>query len=135
MTAAVATLCVLVVDDEAGIRNLIVHWLERQGHCVFPAENARDARRLLHHYHFDLVITDVVMPDGDGFELIGALRKEHPTTRIVAISGGGQYIQGEECISLAVGLGAHASVMKPFRWEELQVGIERALPFPDALNL
>lgn len=128
MTTAVDTLCILVADDEEGIRRILVEWLQRQGHTVITAGSATEASRLLQTYRFDLVITDVVMPDGDGFELIAAFRRQQPGTRIVAISGGGEYIQGQECLELARGLGAHAAVMKPFTWEQLQAGIERALP-------
>ena len=76
---------------------------------------------------FDLVITDVVMPDGDGFELIGAFRKAQPAARILAISGGGRFLQGSDCLNVARGLGAHATLMKPFSWEQFQTAIERAL--------
>ena len=66
-------------------------------------------------------------PGGDGFELIAAFRKAQPTARIVAISGGGKYLQGTDCLKIARGLGANAAVMKPFKWDELQAGIDLAL--------
>jgi CheY-like chemotaxis protein len=127
MAAAVVALSILVADDEEGIRNLLVHWLRSQGHTVACAGNAREAQRLLRQQPFDLVITDVVMPDGDGFELIASFRKTKPQTRIVAISGGGKYLQGNDCLRIARGLGAHTAVMKPFSWEQLQSAIDAAL--------
>lgn len=130
MTTAAATLNILVADDEEGIRNLVMHWLEREGHHVHVATSANEAIRLMGRQSYDLVITDVVMPDGDGFELIGACRKTQPQARIIAISGGGHYIQRDECLMLALGLGAHATVAKPFNREQLHAGIEHALPPP-----
>lgn len=131
MAATLATsLSILVVDDEEGIRKLLRHWLERAGHSVACAESGRDASRLLRSQHYDLVITDVVMPDGDGFELISEFRHAQSGTRILAISGGGQYLKGPDCLRIARGLGAHAIVLKPFDWEKLHAGIELALASP-----
>lgn len=124
---AVVALSILVADDEEGIRNLLRHWLQSQGHSVVLVDSAHEAVRLLKAHTFDLVITDIVMPDGDGFELIAAFRKAQPQARIVAISGGGKYLQGPDCLKIARGLGAHAAVMKPFNWEQLHVGIDEAL--------
>jgi DNA-binding NtrC family response regulator len=126
-STAVVSLSVLVADDEDSIRALLVNWLENQGHMVAHVGNAQEANRLLQQQHFDLVITDVVMPDGDGFELIAAFRKAQPLARIVAISGGGRFLQGTDCLKIARGLGAHAVVMKPFNWDQLQDGIDTAV--------
>lgn len=124
---AVVALSILVADDEEGIRNLLRHWLQGHGHTVVLVESAHEAIRQLRSHSFDLVITDVVMPDGDGFELIAAFRKAQPQARLVAISGGGKYLQGPDCLKIARGLGAHAAVMKPFNWTQLQAGIDAAL--------
>jgi two-component system chemotaxis response regulator CheY len=132
MATAVNALSILVADDEEGIRNLLVHWLQRQGHSVSAVGGATEAVSLLNEHRFDLVITDIVMPGGDGFELIAAFRKAQPAARIVAISGGGKYLQGSDCLKIARGLGANAAVMKPFKWEELQAGIDLALSQSDA---
>lgn len=124
----VTPLSILVVDDEEGIRELLQHWLRRAGHSVACVDNGRAAVRLLQTQHFDLIITDVVMPDGDGFELIAEFRRLRSTARVLAISGGGKYLRGADCLKMARGLGAHAAMMKPFDWEELQAAIGLALP-------
>lgn len=124
---AVVALSILVADDEEGICNLLRHWLQSQGHAVTIAHNADESLRLLVKESFDLVITDIVMPDGDGFELITHFRRFQPHARIVAISGGGKYLQGSDCLRVARGLGAHAAVLKPFNREQLLAGIETAL--------
>lgn len=129
MSAVVAApLSILVADDEEGIRNLLAKWLGNCGHSVTCADCGQNALHFLNRQHFDVVITDVLMPDGDGFELIPAVRKAQPDARIVAISGGGQYIPSTDCLVLARGLGAHATVQKPFKWEQVRAGIASALP-------
>lgn len=129
MTDTLTTsLSILVADDDEGIRKLLSEWLVRAGHSVACAASGKEASRLLRHQQFDLVITDVVMPDGDGFELIAEFRKAQPTTRILAISGGGKYLHGADCLKMARGLGAHSVVIKPFNWEQLQAGIGLAIP-------
>ncbi len=120
------SLTILVADDEDGIRTLLTHWLERAGHRTDCASSGQEASRLLRQKPFDMVITDVVMPDGDGYELIAEVRRIQPGARIVAISGGGKYLQGADCLKIARGLGAHSVVMKPFNWEQLQTGMTAA---------
>jgi CheY-like chemotaxis protein len=133
MAATAPNPTVLVADDEEGIRNLLVHWLQHHGYTVAAVRSGREAAQYLEEHGCDMVITDVVMPDGDGFELIAALRKTRRSLRILAISGGGKYLQGPDCVRIARGLGAHAAVMKPFNWEQLKAGMDRALSFDTAI--
>lgn len=97
------------------------------GHRVVPTASGHEACGKLAHGMFDLVITDLLMPDGDGVDLIAEVRKLCPTTRILAISGGGRYTEGSDVLNLAQGLGAHAVVLKPFSAAQLKAGIERAM--------
>jgi two-component system, NtrC family, nitrogen regulation response regulator GlnG len=120
-------LSVLVVDDEAGIRDLVQQWLQRAGHLVSCVTGASQAARILGKQRFDLVITDILMPDGDGFELIAMCRKSQPTASILAMSGGGKYLQSADCLKVARGLGAHATIMKPFDSGRLQAAMDDAL--------
>ena len=127
MFAADTPLSILVADDEEDIRALLLLWLQGFGHIVTTVESGKEATRLVQERQFHLIITDVVMPDGDGFELISAFRKAQPSARIVAMSGGGKYLESGDCLKIARSLGAHAAVTKPFGMQQLQVGIERAL--------
>ncbi len=72
---------------------------------------------------FDVVVTDVVMPEKEGIETIMEMRKLNQTLRIVAISGGGR-IKNMDFLRLARGLGADATLPKPFRKEELLAVVE-----------
>jgi CheY-like chemotaxis protein len=130
MTAAIAALSILVADDEEGIRSLLAHWLRSRGHAVATVGSGCQATQLMKQQCFDLVITDIVMPDGDGLELIATFHKTQPVTRVVAISGGGIYLAGTDCLRVAREFGAHAAVMKPFNFEQLQVGIALAFASP-----
>jgi DNA-binding NtrC family response regulator len=117
----------LVADDEEAIRELLKLWLEAEGHTVLCVENARESAKLLKRVKFDLVITDVLMPDGDGLQLITELKAAQPMVRVLAISGGGRYMEGGDCLKMARGLGANAAVMKPFTRDQLFAGMELAL--------
>ncbi len=122
-----APFSILVVDDEDGIRDLLQHWLTRAGHRVTCATCGNEADQLLRGSHFDLVITDIVMPEGDGFELIAAVRSHQPRARILAISGGGKYLQSADCLKMARGLGAHGVILKPFNFEQIRGVMESTL--------
>jgi DNA-binding NtrC family response regulator len=121
------SISVLVADDEESIRSLLEHWLRTAKHDVVGASCATEAYAALTKRSFELVITDILMPDGDGLDLIAKLKAVQPSTRILAISGGGRWVEGDDCLKLARGLGAHAVVMKPFTWDQLQAGMEQAL--------
>lgn len=119
-------LAILLADDESEIRQLIELWMSAAGHSVVATASGREACEALRGRAFDLVITDLLMPDGDGVDLIAEVRRAHPVMRILAISGGGRYTEGSDVLNLAQGLGAHAVVLKPFTAAQLKAGIERA---------
>jgi two-component system cell cycle response regulator CpdR len=128
------SLSVLVADDEEEIRGLLVHWLVAAGHRVMSVTSGNEARKIILQHRFDVVVTDVLMPEGDGIQLINDLKVAQPNTRILAISGGGRYVESDNCLKIALGLGAHAAVMKPFSREQLLAGVVEALgppPTPD----
>ena len=122
------SLSVIVADDVEGIQDLVGHWLEESGHAVMCASTGRIASQLLKKQHFDLVITDVLMPDVDGLELILELKHSQPSVRILAISGGGRHMQATDCLKMAKNLGAHALLLKPFNREQLLAAMKLAIP-------
>jgi YesN/AraC family two-component response regulator len=85
---------------------------------VTTAENGRQGSRLIVQRAFDLVLTDLLMPERDGLEFIGDVRKQQPGARIIAMSGGGQ-IAREPYLKMAKAFGAHALLEKPFSQEQL----------------
>jgi DNA-binding NtrC family response regulator len=101
---------ILVVDDDEGMRHLLGRILERAGFAVFTAAHGREALERIRARSVDAVITDMVMPEMDGIELIRALVAEYPSVPIVAISGvhdWGSYFR------MALRLGAKAGLQKP----------------------
>jgi len=103
----------LVVDDDALLREVLRFGLERVGHQVSEAVDGRSALALHQANPADLVITDIIMAGMEGLETIIELRKHFPTTKIIAISGGGMGKAGDY-LALASKFGAHRTVAKPF---------------------
>jgi DNA-binding NtrC family response regulator len=104
---------ILLVDDEEMIRHALRRALEKAGHDVIEAANGAEALRLNRHERVDVVVTDILMPEKDGVEIIVALRLESPDIKVIAMSGGGHSNQ-TQALDIAEPLGAFASLRKPF---------------------
>jgi len=113
---------VLVVDDEARIREVVQYALEREGFRVHGAGSVRDARFLLTQRTFELIVLDVMLPDGDGLELCKELRQRHRTP-ILFLSAKGDEIDR----ILGLELGGDDYVTKPFSPRELVARV-KAVP-------
>jgi len=116
---------ILVVDDEPEIRELLQILLSGAGHSVTCAKDGRDGSRAMKTQAFDIVITDLLMPERDGLQFIADLRTNHPGVRIVAMSGGG-HIAREQYLKLAKAFGAHVLLDKPFEAKTVLDAIEAA---------
>jgi CheY-like chemotaxis protein len=121
---------ILLVDDDPMIRTTLPLALGEQGHEALGAGDGRQALRLLRQQRIDLVLTDVLMPDVDGLEVVRAVRKEFPGTPVVAMSGGSARLPGHDALQLATHLGAHAVLEKPFTEQQLRETIDKALAEP-----
>jgi DNA-binding NtrC family response regulator len=109
---------ILVVDDEENIRLVVSAALFSAGFSqVTGAADGREAARLCTSTKFDLVITDILMPETDGLELILTLRKNQPGIRIIAMSGGGS-IDAGTYLKMAEQCGA-SILLKPFKVADL----------------
>jgi CheY-like chemotaxis protein len=104
---------ILVVDDNDQIREMLRLLLEQAGHEVLEAANGKLAMNLLKKEQADLIITDIIMPEMEGIDLIMAIRSIHPRAKIIAISGGGR-IDPRVCLNMADKLGADRILQKPF---------------------
>lgn len=116
-----------MVEDEADIRLVMEIWLQEAGHIVLAAIEGASARGCLGRKQFDLVGTDVLMPKTAGLGLTAEIKKLQSSARIVAISGGGHYVEGTDRLKLATGMGAHAALIKPFKRDQLLAVIREAL--------
>ena len=117
---------ILVIEDEDTIRTLITSALEQLGHDVIEAENGQVAERYLDEDRFDLVITDLIMPERDGLEVIRDLRANHPDTRILAASTPSTLM----LLEIAKLMGAHATIAKPYTLGELTESVSALLGSP-----
>ncbi len=115
---------IIVVDDEPMIREGLKMALEMEGHNTTTASDGREALRILDNKRPDLIITDIIMPECDGIEVICSVKERSPNTKIMAISGGGR-INAKDHLKIAKQLGACSVMTKPFSTEELLLEIEK----------
>lgn len=114
--------CILVVEDEKGIRNFILRSLESSGYQVISAENGREAKELFLSKCPDLVLLDLGLPDIDGVQLIPLLR-DWSNVPIVIVSARDQEAEKVR----ALDLGADDYITKPFGISELMARVRTAL--------
>jgi two-component system response regulator PilR (NtrC family) len=115
--------CALVVDDEPGIRELLAITLERMDLGVKAADNLEQARNLLLQHHFDLCLTDMKLPDGDGLELVEHIQQNHPALPVAVITAHGSM----EAAIRALKNGAFDFVSKPIDLQILRNLVNTAL--------
>ena len=116
---------VLLIDDEAMVRKIVRKMLERQGHVVAEAENGRIGLAKLREYSFDLVVTDVVMPEIEGLEVLTKVRQDQPSLPVVVMSGTGHAL-ALRSLEIASKLGTTAVLQKPFASDALAQAIYRS---------
>jgi len=116
---------ILVVDDEPAIRSMLERMITRLGHEVSVAPDGDEALRQFRAAPFDLVITDLMMPERDGIETIRELVRLGQV-RVIAMSGGGRSGQTMP-LKIAKHVGAMVILSKPFSNQELEHAIEAAL--------
>jgi CheY-like chemotaxis protein len=109
---------ILIIDDDAAVSQTLSLILTHAGHHVTTATSVRRALALLTGGNFDLVLTDIIMPELDGIEAIRRIRADHPGLRIIAMSGGGK-IDKADFLHMAKALGADGVIDKPVRSERL----------------
>ena len=115
---------ILIIDDDAAVRTTIRHVLERAGYETVEGSDGREGSRLL--AGVDLVITDLLMPEMDGVDLLGSIRKGGHTMPVIAMSGGGK-VNSKSYLEVARALGAFATIAKPFDLDHLLATVRDAL--------
>ncbi|NNG00445.1 MAG: response regulator [Desulfobacteraceae bacterium] len=112
----------LLVDDESGIRKVLSISLRDLGYEVITARSGREALRLFEEKRTDIVLTDIKMPEFDGIELLKKIKKIHPDTEVIMLTGHGE-------MDLAVQSLKHQAtdfITKPIHDEALEIALERA---------
>lgn len=113
---------ILIVDDELLVRNFLSETLKRSGMEVATAENGRKALQILKESTFDLVITDMKMPDLTGIDILRKVKESSPGTLVVVITAFGSI---ENAVA-AMRLGAFDYLLKPFSPDTIEAMIEKA---------
>ncbi len=103
---------ILLVDDDPDFRGMIHTALSRVGYTVHEAANGRAALDLLQARIIDLVLTDIIMPEADGYEIIKKLKNSPSSPPLIAVSGGSARLR-MELPNMARLLGADAAFEKP----------------------
>lgn len=114
---------ILVVDDESSLRELLVIMLQREGYLVDDAENGAVALEKLTQGHYDLIISDMKMPQVSGIELLRKIRENENDVTVLMITA---FSSTEEAVE-AMKLGAYDYITKPFKNDEIRLVIRKAL--------
>ncbi|KAA3612755.1 MAG: response regulator [Planctomycetota bacterium] len=117
---------ILVVDDDSEIRDMLKQLLDFAGYTITLAGNGKEALEKLEEQDFQLMVTDIVMPDADGLEVIMNARKIRPELQIIAMSGGG-HGSPDNYLKLASAFGADRALLKPFTPQELLDAVQNIL--------
>jgi CheY-like chemotaxis protein len=121
---------ILLIDDDEAVRRTCGEILRRAGYEVHCAEDGISGLGLFEHHSFDLLITDLLMPERDGLETIMALRRGGRPLKILVISGCDRLIGGE-FLTVAQHLGADLTLAKPFTRTELLTAVTSLLAEPE----
>ena len=114
---------ILVVDDEEAIREVVSTLLEAQGYRCTVCCNGREALEAFRNESFDLVVSDIVMPEMDGMKLLAAVRSEDPDVPVIMVTA-----MHDISIALeAIRAGAYDYILKPFEKDQLHLSVGRAL--------
>ena len=123
ITKAKKEVRILVVDDDVEVADTVKDFLSDLGYSITKAYGGREALARFQEGDFQLVVTDLKMPEIDGMELLQMVKGIDSKVSVVVITGFGTI----EVAVKAIKLGAYDFIQKPLRLKELQIIIERAL--------
>ncbi|MFC4292909.1 cell cycle two-component system response regulator CpdR [Sphingorhabdus arenilitoris] len=111
---------ILLAEDEQAMREYLARALEKNGYEVVAVDRGTEAAPLLENEHFDLLLTDIVMPEMDGIELARHCSKVSPKTQVMFITGfSGVVLRAGESVPNA------KILSKPFHLKDLVLEVER----------
>ncbi len=117
---------ILIVEDDEVLLKSISMVLESEGYKVSSGSNGQEAKDQLEESTPDLIITDIIMDDIDGFEVIIHAKKQSPQTKLIVISGGG-IVDPKRYLATAESLGVECTMKKPFSLDELRDAVKGLL--------
>jgi CheY-like chemotaxis protein len=110
---------ILLVDDHEPMRTTLADLLQHMGHGVITAGNGKQALAMQKQNPANILLTDIFMPEMDGFELIQEFRRLYPSVKIIALSGGMPKDPGGPYLNIAKQFGAKWILPKPFSITQL----------------
>jgi CheY-like chemotaxis protein len=116
---------ILVIDDDSDVLEVIGKILKLAGHSVELLDGGAAGLARLKATTFDVLLTDVLMPDTDGIEVIKNLRRSDPNLWVVAMSGGSKRLPANVVLKMTEAFGADRVLMKPFQRADLLAAIAR----------
>lgn len=122
---------ILLIDDDIQLLKAMTSILEKDHHVVVPAGDGIQGIKLLENQRFDLLITDVIMPEQDGIGLLIWLKSNPNPPKVIAISGGSTAIDQVELLKLCKLLSADRVLPKPITSEALKIAIHEVLNSTD----
>ncbi len=122
-TETTKTISVLVVDDEPGIRNMLAWELTDQGMHVETADNGAEGVRLASLKTYDVIISDITMPEMDGLKLLQEIQRTSPQTAVIIATGFGAV----ETAVFAMHKGAFDFILKPYDLGHLLSCVKKAV--------
>ncbi|MBD3420206.1 MAG: response regulator [Chitinivibrionales bacterium] len=117
---------ILIVDDDEIMRTMLQDMLAIEGYAVDCAPDGAVVQHMLKNQSYDLIVTDIVMPEKEGIETIIHIRKAHPDLPVIAISGGGRMAPGDY-LEVAQGLGVNFTFAKPLDRKEFVAAVKSCL--------
>jgi len=115
---------ILVIDDDANILEILAEMLTAAGYEVVAASSGREGIKLYRQAPFDLVVTDLIMPEKDGLEVLMEVRKDFPKAKIITLSGNPY---GHSSLEASRALGAARTLRKPFSEHQLLEAVREVL--------
>ena len=114
---------ILIMDDEPGLRNIVYNMIKPLGHPVFTAEDGKQAVEIAKREIPDIALLDMRVPDMDGLEVLGELKKINPNIRAIMLSGFGDV----ESAVFALKQGAFDYISKPFKVDDVIRVVNKAV--------
>ena len=118
---------ILIIDDDPQILKLITSYLKRDGHDVVTAKDGKVGIRLLTEQPFDVIITDIAMPEQDGLEVLMWLRTQRTRPKVIAISGGSVFMDQNNILQACKAFSADKVLPKPVDFETLTSAVRKVL--------
>lgn len=116
---------ILIIDDDDMFRDMLKSMIEKNGYDVVSASDGKEGMDLYRKEPTDLIITDIIMPNKEGVELIFEFERDFPDAKIIAISGGGKGSAGGYLDAVSNIPNVKFAFQKPFPMDELLTAVKK----------